>query len=94
MLLINIIGGEMMISEEMKITIKTLYEKGYNKSQISRMLKIDRKGLQTSTLKFNRCKKKRTAVLTHCIKIAVLIWWRRGVSNPCPKADQPDFLRA
>ena len=32
-----------MISEEMKITIKTLYEKGYNKSQISRMLKIDRK---------------------------------------------------
>lgn len=43
MLLINIIGGERMISEEMKITIKTLYEKGYNKSQISRMLKIDRK---------------------------------------------------
>lgn len=35
-----------------------------------------RKGLNTSTLKFNRCKKKRTAVLTHCIKIAVLIWWR------------------
>ena len=20
--------------------------------------------------------------------------WRRRVSNPCPKADQPDFLRA
>ena len=58
MLLINIIGGEMMISEDMKTTIKTLYEKGYNKSQISRMLKIDRKGLQTSTLKFNRRKKK------------------------------------
>ena len=33
-----------------------------------------RKGLNTSTLKFNRCKKKRIAVLTHCIKIAVLIW--------------------
>lgn len=32
-----------MISEEMKTTIKTLYEKGYNKSQIARMLDIDRK---------------------------------------------------
>ena len=32
-----------MISEEMKTTIRTLYEKGYNKSQISRMLQIDRK---------------------------------------------------
>lgn len=32
-----------MISEAMKTTIKTLFEKGYNKSQISRMLQIDRK---------------------------------------------------
>lgn len=32
-----------MISEAMKTTIKTLFEKGYNKSQISRMLNIDRK---------------------------------------------------
>ena len=31
-----------MISEAMKTTIKTLFEKGYNKSQISRMLQIDR----------------------------------------------------
>ena len=36
-------GGERMISEAMKTTIKTLFEKGYNKSQISRMLQIDRK---------------------------------------------------
>ena len=33
-----------------------------------------RKALKTSTLKFNRCKKKRTIILIHCIKIAVLIW--------------------
>ena len=33
-----------------------------------------RKGLNTRTLEFNRCKKKRTAVWIHCIKIAVLIW--------------------
>ena len=32
-----------MIREAMKTTIKTLFEKGYNKSQISRMLQIDRK---------------------------------------------------
>ena len=32
-----------MISEAMKTTIKTLFEKGYNRSQISRMLNIDRK---------------------------------------------------
>ena len=24
----------------------------------------------------------------------ILIWWRRGESNPCPKALQQDFLRA
>ena len=42
MLFINIIGGR-MISEEMCTTIKTLFEKGYNISQIARMLNIDRK---------------------------------------------------
>ena len=32
-----------MISEEMCTTIKSLFEKGYNISQIARMLNIDRK---------------------------------------------------
>ena len=53
-----------------------------------------RKGLNTSTLKFDWCKKKRTAVLIHCIKIAVLIWWRWGESNPRPKNVCQEFLRA
>ncbi len=32
-----------MLEVDMKTTIKTLYQKGYNKSQISEMLHIDRK---------------------------------------------------
>ena len=30
---------------------------------------------------------------TLCIKIAVLLWWRRGELNPCPKTIPQDFLR-
>ena len=32
-----------MLEVDMKTTIKTLYQKGYNKTQIGRMLDIDRK---------------------------------------------------
>ena len=32
-----------MLEEAMKITIQTLYQKGYNKTQIARMLSVDRK---------------------------------------------------
>lgn len=42
-----------MISEEMKTTIRTLYEKGYNKSQISRMLQIDRKTVRAKLKEFD-----------------------------------------
>ena len=30
---------------------------------------------------------------TDCILISVLIWWRRGESNPCPKITCRGFLR-
>ena len=48
-----------MISEEMCTTIKTLFEKGYNISQIARMLNIDRKTVRkklngTTTPKYTR----------------------------------------
>ena len=32
-----------MLEVDMKTTIKTLYQKGYNKTQIGRMLGVDRK---------------------------------------------------
>ncbi len=35
--------GRKVLGIEMHTTIKTLYEKGYNKSQIARILKVDRK---------------------------------------------------
>ena len=43
MLIIDIIRELRMISKEMCTTIRTLFEKGYNISQISRLLNIDRK---------------------------------------------------
>ena len=36
-------GEKEMLGEEMHTTIKTLFQKGYNKSEIARMLEIDRK---------------------------------------------------
>ena len=36
-------GNIIMLEVDMKTTIKTLYQKGYNKTQIGRMLGIDRK---------------------------------------------------
>ena len=62
MLFINIIGGERMISEEMCTTIKTLFEKGYNISQIARMLNIDRKTVRKKLNESNKPLKEKTRV--------------------------------
>ncbi len=37
-----------MLGVEMHTTIESLFKKGYNKSQISRILEIDRKTVRTS----------------------------------------------
>ena len=54
-----------MISEDMKTTIKSLFEKGYNKSQIARMLDIDRKTVRRKLNEYNPSlqKKKRESIL-------------------------------
>ena len=51
-----------MISEEMCTTIKTLFEKGYNISQIARMLNIDRKTVRKKLNETNKPLKEKTRV--------------------------------
>ena len=51
-----------MISEEMCTTIKTLFEKGYNISQIARMLNIDRKTVRKKLNESNKPLKEKTRV--------------------------------
>ena len=57
-------------------------QKSRQKALISRP--FDGKGVQNKNANFD----------TYCIKISVLMWWRRGESNSRPKTPQPDFLRA
>ena len=58
-----------MISEAMKTTIKTLFEKGYNKSQISRMLQIDRKTVRAKLKESDEELPKRKLDLLYLIRI-------------------------
>jgi transposase-like protein len=41
-----------MLEVHMQTTVKTLFEKGYSKTQIAKMLEIDRKTVRPLTLKF------------------------------------------
>lgn len=51
-----------MISEEMCTTIKTLFEKGYNISQIARMLNIDRKTVRKKLNETNKPSEEKTRI--------------------------------
>lgn len=60
-------GKNKMLGEEMHTTIKTLFKKGYNKSEIARMLDIDRKTVRKVLKDLNENgvveKKKRVSIL-------------------------------